>query len=381
MKQFKNIEKNNFINLIISGVLNKKIDNLKLSDPNKMITLSTFFSLEAIIYNAFKINNIEIDDKFKKIYKEAYMKALVQDSELGILLEEFSKAHLYHLPLKGSILRTYYDDPTKRSMADLDILFHEEDLEKAGEVVKELGYEEEQMGGNHDVYYKKPFMNIELHRAMIDISYDTHDYYNDIWDRLDCHNYTATMTKEDFLIFNIIHAGKHFITGGAGLRFLIDLYFFNQKEKELNWEYIKEELKKVGYDKYAEIMFSISDKLFKEIDLNDDELYILDYLLKSGTYGTFDNAAAIGVAKEDNKKGSKLRFFFKRVFPPFTTMVRIYPNLAKHKILLPFYYIKRIFRVVFKSKTYKEQLKSIDNVNDKDIERVKKAQDIVGIRG
>ena len=62
-------------------------------------------------------------------------------------------------------------------------------------------------------------------------------------------------------------------------------------------------------------------------------------------------------------------------------MVRIYPNLAKHKILLPFYYIKRIFRVVFKSKTYKEQLKSIDNVNDKDIERVKKAQDIVGIRG
>ena len=379
----------NFIKLYISGVTNLKIDfTLNDDEINQIINLAKSHSLETVIYQAFKINDIKIPAKLEKEYQFLLFKMFTQDAELESLSCAFTNHKIYHLPLKGSVLRKYYPNPILRIMADLDILFHEEDLKQAGMIVKELGYEVEHLGGNHDVYYKKPYMNIELHRALISSSYELlYNYYIDIWNRLDTSNYLVRMNKEDFLIYLILHAGKHFATSGAGLRFLMDLHFFFLKEKDIDMRYVMDELKKTNFDTFAEIVITISKKLFDDLyhddfNLNDDERYVLSYLISSGTYGTYDNSAAIGVSKENNEniKSNKIKYFFKRVFPSYKTMVSIYPKLKRRKLLLPIYYLMRICRVIFKSKSYKQQLNSINNVQEEDLERIKRIKEITKVR-
>ena len=372
-----------FLKLYYSGV-NKINLNIELSDEETEIylKLAKFHSLEMVLYEAYKINNIKISPEFNKLHQQLLYKHVTQIAELNEISNHLSLNKIYHLPLKGSVLYAYYTDPSLRTMADLDILIQEKDLNKAGEVLKEIGYSVEQIGGNHDVYYKKPFMNIELHRQMISQDYNTSKVFANIWDKIDLSNYHCKLTNEDFFIYIILHAGKHFLLGGAGLRFLMDLYFYLLKEKNLDFAYINQKLEEIGYDTFTKIFIDIETKLFKgNFNFNEDELFILDYLIKSGTYGTYEHSAAIGIENEKEKIGKgKTKFFFKRVFPSYSTMARMYPKLAKHKILLPYYYIKRIFKVIFKSKTYKEQLRSINNVEEKDLQVVKKIQNITKLR-
>lgn len=383
MDYFKNQIKNNFIKLIVSIITNTKDEtiDIKEEDINKYISLSQFHSIEIIILEAFKLNNIKPNDNFTKQCRNLAVKKITQEAELDLLSNAFSDNHLYHLPLKGAVISKYYPNTTYRNMADLDILIYEEDLNKAGSIVKELGYEVEHLGGNHDVYYKRPFMNIELHRNMIDPLYNSASYYDDIWDRVDKTNYRCNLSDDENYLFGIIHAGKHFASGGAGLRFLIDIYYIRQNIK-INEEYITNELKKVDYDKFYTVIDHISTKLFNHEALDEDELYILNYLLTAGTYGTYENMSMMGVSSEDgdiNKR--KHKFFMRRVFPKRSQMEFMFPKLKEHPSLLWFYYIKRIFKVIFKSKTYKSQLKSLKEVNDDKLNKIKKIQTITGIRG
>ena len=54
------------------------------------------------------------------------------------------KAQIPFIPLKGSIIRKYYPESWMRTSCDVDVLVHEEDAEKAVDVlVKEYGYTQE----------------------------------------------------------------------------------------------------------------------------------------------------------------------------------------------------------------------------------------------
>ena len=65
--------------------------------------------------------------------------------------------------------------------------------------------------------------------------------------RVNPDSYLYQFTDEDFYIYMVAHAYKHYSIGGTGLRTLIDFYLFlNQKEASMNWSYITEEIKKLS---------------------------------------------------------------------------------------------------------------------------------------
>ncbi|MBO4594615.1 MAG: hypothetical protein J5697_02805, partial [Clostridia bacterium] len=53
--------------------------------------------------------------------------------------------------------------------------------------------------------------------------------------------------------------------------------------------------------------------------------------------------SAVGAATSKGKR----RYLLRIAFPPYKVMRNIYPSLVKHKILLPFCYIHRIFVKLF----------------------------------
>lgn len=245
---------------IISSVIN----NIKLHqledeiDYNMLFKLAKFHSVESLLYRGIIKNEISIPSDILKqlekintinIYKEA-----TQDVEKTAIATALEKNNIKHMFLKGVIIKKMYPATYLRSMADIDILVEKGMLKKVKAVMKSLNYKVNKIGGNHDVYYKRPFMNIEMHRNMIDEKYEFAKYYQNIWSKLiksDNKNYEYYLTDEDFYIYLVAHLAKHFANGGTGIRSIIDIYIYLEHKRELNWKYINEEFSKLQLSQFS----------------------------------------------------------------------------------------------------------------------------------
>ena len=388
------IEQNNFIELIKSIILNQeaKVTNLDLLMTFKY---AKFHSLEYIIYLGLKKLNIneesELFQKFKKSATINAYKSVIQDIELDSVSKAFEENKIKHMPLKGAILRKLYPDIQWRSMADLDILISENEMSKGGNILKKLGYSADHLGGNHDCYVKKPYMNIELHRGMIADIYDISKYYENIWEKntkVHDKEYLYQLSDDDFFIFMIAHAAKHFSGGGTGFRTIIDIYYYIN-QKELNYNYIYQELKKMELDKFCKLFISISNYIFKdevsEYTIEDLEL-VINYVINCGTYGTVTNSSITSIeltnenVDSNNLEKGKKKLVLRRLFPSYKMMKRRNPSLEKFPFLLPWFWFTRLLKGLFNSKTHKKTYNSIKNVDVEKYNEVKKIKDLSGVK-
>lgn len=88
--------------------------------------------------------------------------------------------------------------------------------------------------------------------------------------------------------------------------------------------------------------------LFREIGLwFEGESAVLDEtgleILSDGVYGRAEKRWI-----KESRKAGRGKYLFGRLFPPFRTMKQAFPVLKKLPFLLPFFWIWRILRGVFK---------------------------------
>ena len=115
--------------------------------------LCSYHKIDNIV--AYKVCNNPIStmipqnivNKFKLSMQKAKAKEAVQEIEYEQILQSFEEQGIKNIPLKGSVLKYYYPSPDMRFMVDLDILCQERDIEKAGQILKKLGYKIEHEGG------------------------------------------------------------------------------------------------------------------------------------------------------------------------------------------------------------------------------------------
>lgn len=374
--------KENLIKIVQNVFLGEEVtlDNINI---DAICNLAKYHSIEYIIYFGLKKLNIDsIPDSFKRISEVNAYKSVTQELEIPIIAKEFSKNEICFMPLKGSIMQKMYPSTEYRNMADIDILVKEEDLKKAGIALKNIGYVVDTLGGNHDTYTKKPYLHIEVHRALIDELYELSKYYNNIWEDNRIYNdkddkYHYYLTDNDFYIFMICHAAKHFSHGGTGFRTIIDEYIYLNNKDNLDFNYINEELKKNKLDKFEKLLRDSANYIFKhEVKDNiNDVLMFIDFILSCGTYGNTKNSSTIGVIDD----GSKEKHIWVRLFPPYSVMKRRNPSLKKAPFLLPWFYFTRLLKALFHFRRYKKSYDEIRNVNEDDILRINKIKEITGV--
>lgn len=382
--------KNTFIGLIVSFCLNEKIDNFSIDEKAYVgiCNLAKFHSLEYLIYSSLEFNGIKLKDNEKKNKSSLLYKCITQMSELDNIKYKLNEEHIYHIPLKGSIIRTFYPDPAAREMADLDILVHRNEMKRMRKIMtKELGYQAVALTSNspHDSFMKKPFMEVEIHRKlMVDYS-KVASYLSKSFDRCSSEEgnpYTYLLKDNDFYIYNIMHNVKHFSKGGTGFRIFIDL-FYSFKKIKYDFDYITNELKQFDLDTYNDRLISITNKLFSCLDLDSDEAFLLDYFICAGTYGTIDNDIVSNVLvnnqEEDNLDKNRKKYLWVRLFPPLSVMRDRNPSLNKAPFLLPWFWFTRICKGALKFRTYKAQASRINSVDDDDLETRKRVKDITNI--
>ena len=351
---------------LISLYLNKKEDTTFVIDKgmvNFFYQLSKHHSLRALLYLALKETKVAVDkqylDKLEQYYLNNIKKAVLFDKEREELYRYLNDNKIDYLPLKGIVIKEYYLDPLSREFADHDILFNDakSDLVKSFFVNK--GYEVElYKRSNHDVYLKKPIYNFEMHRALFaeiedNIKYVA--YYQDFLDKTPVKDgYEHYLKDEDFYIYFTAHTYKHYRHSGCGIRTLIDYYLF-LRNKELDFAYINIELAKLDLLDFSNDFRSLVDKLFNNQPLNEEEEKMLMYIASSGTYGTMEHSVAKGV----EKKG-KFGYLMERLFPPYSFYKSAYPWAYKCPVLIPFAWLARFFRILFKNpKRATNELKTI----------------------
>lgn len=297
--------------------------------------------------------------KWKETRDKALRKNLMLDAARKKLFQYMDAEHIWHMPLKGAILKELYPRQEMRQMADNDILFDATYEAAVKDYFVKEGYEVISYAkGNHDVYEKEPVYNFEMHTSLFGEAHNEvwAEYYKDIQSKLNKgdNHFQYSFTDEDFYIYFIVHAFKHFDGCGTGIRYFVDSYVY-QNAKELDLGYIEGELDKLGVLAFEKTFRSISKKIFGKGEavsqLSGEEYSMLCDSMFAGTYGNLQS----GIGKKLHKiqgnedritKNTKAKYIIGRLFPPMSYYKSYYPFIYKTKIFIPFFVVFRMVRGV-----------------------------------
>ena len=302
----------------------------------------------------------EVRKQWLDAKNKAVRKNMLLDADRELLMEKMEQAEIWHMPLKGSILKDWYPRYGMREMADNDILFDPARREQVRDIFLRLGYSvEHYQGGNHDVYRKAPIYNFEMHVALFNESYyeELAQKYANVKEKLlpdQEKPYRFHFTQEDFYVFVLAHAHKHYSHSGTGIRTLTDLYVMNRKiGSSLNWDYVNQELEELGIRDYEAASRTLADKIFgtqkpvSAFTLTEAEQEMLRYYLESCTFGNLENRITnqLTSIQADGKPISgftKFKYCMARLFPGRNWCKLPYPFIYRHPCLLPAFWIWRL---------------------------------------
>lgn len=381
------------IQILIDYLKYNEITSHTNIDVNDLISICKMHSLLPMLYLSLKKYGVNLTEKqttfLKKEYQVAVYKEATQELEKKVILDELEKNKIKCAALKGSVLKNLYSSPEIRTMCDLDILFEDKRTKDIHKIMKNLGYSCLDKGGNHDVFLKKPFMNVEMHRHLIDSCYPClRKYYDNIWNFLypfSGFSYVCEMSKEDFYVYMITHIAKHFANGGVGIRYIFDTYIFLKKYKnELQFDYIYNELEKMKLIKFEKSFVNLVEIWFNGKQTTENEEILSQYIVESRTHGTLEHAQAVKIILGDGEnnliKQGKIIYLLKKIFPPYSFMKKRNPVLNKCPILLPVFYFFRIIEGIFSKKNrIKAELTGLERFNEVKAKQIQELHKEIGV--
>ena len=332
-----------------------RVEQMDLSALYQTAQRHTLTAVVAHVLSAAGIRN----PAFIWAEARAIRKMAVMDAEQARILEQLELAGIWYMPLKGAVLKDLYPAYGIREMSDRDILVDADRVKDVQNIMLELGFSTVKFDEEyHDCYYKPPVSNFEMHRHLMGpmSGKAIYSYYLDAGQLLqkDAGNaYGYHLKEEDFYVYLVAHEYKHFSAEGTGLRSLLDTYVC-LKNNELDMNYVKAEVKKLGIEDYEQLNRSLAMHLFGYGVLTDTEQNMLDYVLSCGTYGREENFAR-NLLKKEGKKG----YFISRLTLPYARMLEMYPILKEIPILYPFCWLHRLVHaLIFKNEKVMAQLKA-----------------------
>lgn len=327
------------------------------------LLVSGFFYRNRITEGREDIRRKLRQDELMSVYRHEQMR-YASEEICGI----FDEANIPYIPLKGSVIRPYYPEESMRTSCDIDILIHEEDLERAISCLENREYRR----GNrhfHDVSLFAPNkVHLELHFNIQENEKFLDVVLKDAWKyaRL-TKNSRYDFTKEFFVFHMYAHMAYHFLSGGCGIRSLLDIWIMEHK-MDAHYSCARELLKRAGIYSFAEEMSRVANLCFTEKKQDSFSELVLQYIFSGGVFGTQENQIAI-----KKTKSNALGYALKRVFLPYRYMVVAYPILKKVPVLLPVCWILRWGKAIFNGKSgqFAAEVSCVSNVPEEKLAQIK----------
>ncbi len=379
------------VNLALHGITPEKergvamdMDAVYRVAVSQTMTGITFYGVELLL-NALAPEEIpetweSVVNKWRTARDMAMRKVLLMDAERRAICRFMDEEGCWYVPLKGILLKELYPKLGMRQMSDNDILFDSKYQKKIRTFMEGRGYRTTGYNkGNHDEYEKEPVYNFEMHRTLFStISGSVQDkYFNEhpLTRIPDGRGAGCHFSHEDCYVYIMAHTYKHQSGAGTGVRSLVDCYLYNAKiGPKMNRAVVEEPMKAMGFAQMERVFRSLSEKLFAPeqanasaetlfAQLDDDERLTLAQCFGANTYGTQENRinnriqsyAGNGVQVRTK---DRIKYLWKRLFPPIEFYRDAAPLVYKYKILIPFYLVYRWIRgIVLRGGTLFRELK------------------------
>lgn len=343
--------------LIANEVCGKKIDRSEYALTEEELTelykISKTHDLAHLVGDALinndLIRNKELEAKFRKQLLTAVYRYEKINYELSCLCKALGDAEIPFLPLKGSVLRQYYPEPWMRTSCDIDVLVHDEDLQRAVSYLADhLGYRRESQNAHDISMFTQGDVHVEVHYDLVEDgkANSAAAVLKQIWNvavKHDGCNYQYEMPDEMFYFYHIAHMAKHFAdTGGCGMRPFLDIWILNHR---VGFDGAKRNklLSEGGLEVFAKQAELLSEIWFGKERHTPITKQMEEYILRGGVYGTDANRVIV----QQQKQGGKVRYALSKIFLPYETLKYHYPILQKHKALTPIMEVRRWGKLIF----------------------------------
>ena len=329
-----------------------KTEELSLSvDWEALLKLAKAHMLLPLLCNGLQKAGVfgQVPQKAAKALEKAYMQAIYQDVQIENvqknLVAYLAEEKVPYVFLKGAVLRHNYPEPALRIMCDMDILVHTESYPQIEKIAKKLGASPSHSDGNHRNYLFPGGVEVEFHPNLIHQDTPVGTEINPGW------QYTVQtpdgiqMTEEGIYLNTLCHLANHFVSGGVGVRFVLDVWVNRHLRKiSIDLKTVEAELSRFGLLEFAKNIEALAECWFgtgKSSPLLEE---LGEYILSSGSHGRQDRAVLNSVTL--SKGGSRTSALWSKIFYSRAEMEDRFPWCKGKPILLPAAWCVRAYKAV-----------------------------------
>lgn len=357
---------------LIKSVLNDTCAQEKPIDVNfeNVYELACAHEVAGISFLGVKKLENKCDDILFKKWENKYLLSIERDFEQTVAGDKIelllSENGYKHLSAQGREVKKYYPSPELRMMSDIDFIVQKEKLSEIKTLLTLNGYtltDENQ----EEISVTDGINLIEIHT---DFFYSQRTFQNGVKCLSVLNNpFKIALTNDDltyFLddtnlyLFNVLHLYKHFLSSGAGIRRIMDIYVLKRELKNVDYERIGILLDRAGLGEIDKNITNLALSWFGNTDKKFDENLAKTVFL-SENHGSRQAVAIRRYKKEKDKRKpfAKIRYAFSRFFIDKTTCYKLYPFCKKHRYPLFLCWIHRFNCFIFHPKKSAQALKEL----------------------
>lgn len=306
---------------------------------------------------------------WRELALDQALRQAIQENEFLELILALRERGIDPIVVKGPVCRALYPKPLLRPSVDDDLLIPEDSAPACHEAMLELGlsadHPEQKPEDVWELSYHKlnTPLYVELHKSLFSPEDAIFRGYNELFNRARSRTVPIrlqdvtlmTLSPEDHLLFLILHAFKHFLHSGFGLRIVADICLFSRAYGgEIDFSRLLSVCGALRCDRFAAAVYRIGEKYlglpapsaFAERSV--DETALLADVLAAGLHGAeIDRLHSANITLnavqsqiEGRKASGSLR---NTVFLPVKKLSDRYSYLEKCPWLLPAAWVSRAF--------------------------------------
>lgn len=361
-----------FLSLLRNYVCGQKLKALPNVDWQALYNLAQSHNVTGLVGRI--LADLPTDHRPPKALAVAFRQAMGQTlmsyekrmAAVQVMEQTLTDAHVPYLTVKGACTAAAYPDPSLRTCGDIDIVLTPDHQREAVRTLEQRGFAKKV---THDdvVMLTLHGFEFELHtrmesindgsRALLANPFAPEVAYNkskNIW----------VLQPVYAVYYTVLHLLHHIKTGGAGVRMLLDTDLLLRQDPTLAPQVLK-----LAERSRLERSFGCILALCKQwldtplpcsvpaLDTDTVEKFAA-VILGGGVFGHGNgNTGAVFLARQKAVKGDNTPFtrlvaLFRYCFPKADYMAYQFPYLMRRPWLLPFAYLHRFCRGLFRNRTH-----------------------------
>ena len=327
-------------------------------DCRELIHIGSKQSILPIIYRGLKKSGApdEVVRECDKARLRDTKQVIIQNDALQKICTALNMVHISYIPLKGAVLRELYPQPELRTSCDIDVLVKEDDIMKAVNAIESITDFKILKRNYHDISMVNADVHLELHFSLLENMENIDSLLSRVWNYVVSDENSRCKFTPEFQIFHTVaHMSYHMVHGGLGIRPFIDLWLLRTKTV-YNENIVRSMCRECGILVFYEKCICLVNSWMTGMPVPKDLVILDDYAINGGVFG---NRQTVLAARQREHRG--FDYYFSRIFLSRNILENIYPNLKNKPFLIPFYQIRRWFRILNPKKREQVQ-KEIANV-------------------